>query len=67
VVFIQLEGMSMYSEEVLQEAVNENGFNTKTDLWQEVSPNEEKVSENKQKKHDWKDEDLDLVALRCRD
>jgi hypothetical protein len=57
----------MYSEEILQETVNKNGFNKKTGSLQEVSPNEEKVSENKQKKRDWKDEDLDLVALRCRD
>ena len=57
----------MYSEVILQEAVNENGFNTKTDSRQEVSTNEDKISENKQKKCDWKDEDLDLVALRCRD
>jgi hypothetical protein len=59
--------MSMYSEELLQEAVNENGFNTKTDLPQEVSTNDDNVSENKQKKRDWKDEDLDLIVLRCRD
>jgi hypothetical protein len=57
----------MYSEELLQEAVNENGFNTKTDLPQEVSTNDDNVSENKQKKRDWKDEDLDLIVLRCRD
>jgi hypothetical protein len=57
----------MYSEEIFQEAVNENGFNTKTDTPQEVSTNDDKVSDNKPKKHDWKDEDLDLVVLRCRD
>jgi hypothetical protein len=55
----------MYSEEIFQEAVNQNGFNTNTP--QEVSTNDDKVSSDKPKKHDWKDEDLDLVVLRCRD
>ena len=57
----------MYPKELLQESVNENGFDTKTNSPQEVSTNEEGVSEKHQKERDWKEEDLDLVALRCRD
>lgn len=54
-------------QEVLQESKNENGFNINTNSLQKVSTDQEEVSEKKQKERDWKDEDLDLVALRCRD